>query len=868
MHTPHTFEKRLSSGIPVLFADLPGHAAALYWWVSVGSEKEGKGEEGFAHFLEHMLFKDAAAKETGAESTGELARIIEGLGGDINAYTSLERTVYHVTCSEKHFETVVDAFARMATPTAFLKSDFEREREVILEEYRRGEDNPGRALYESVFERVFGPHPYGRPVIGFPKTLKAAKVGQLEAFYRREYRPSQMGFVVVGPMDAARVQKIERSLERAVGAKVWKQPSKQAASPLIVRAPKLNPDPVFKTFDVKSPSMVLAFPAPGFLDADTVGIELLVGALGQGDLSRLYQGLFLERGLVTDVGAGVFNTRDHGMAYVHASTESSEKLREVLKGIDETIERLSVDGVTEAEHERWIVNAESEKAYAVQTVDGWASRLGFMRFVAQDLDFDRKSLQMLKGIDPGQMGGLAQRIFGAERAWVNLLPKSENLADLKVKLGAHPTQMSLALPGSSDQKVAAKAGRTHEKPVLHRLGSGLRVVFQARPASAVFSMHLSCLGGVRLESLPGSSHLLGELWDKGTDSLTHHQLLKEFEGRAASLGGFSGRNSVGLEVTGLVKDFAALSTVIASVVSQPSLPDKELLDVKRVTFDHLKSLEDHSGQLCSKLFLEALYERHPYGRYALGTAESVQACQRKDLEALFKKWVRPERMVISVSGGLSEGEILAWVENLDAELARRSSRSDGKEGPALRDEALAGPRWVERRMGREQTHCIVGTLGTTLADPDRFALRILNNVLGGMGGRLFVELREKRSLAYSVHGNLMEGLERGYYSIYIASAPAKAEEAKTGIRRVLEAIAKRPPTQAEVKRAQEYSLGRRAMDLQSDASIAAHSGLQVLYRNAVTDEDEIRSLQRVTPRQVQQAAERIAAQPWVTAEVG
>ena len=109
-----------------MFQHYDGPAAATYWWVRTGSADESAPEAGFAHFLEHMLFKDASAKETGRASTGRMASAIESLGGDINAYTSFDQTVYHVTCAEKHWEKVIDVFGGIAKPQSFLKSDFNR----------------------------------------------------------------------------------------------------------------------------------------------------------------------------------------------------------------------------------------------------------------------------------------------------------------------------------------------------------------------------------------------------------------------------------------------------------------------------------------------------------------------------------------------------------------------------------------------------------------------------------------------------------------------------------------------------------------------------------------------------------------------
>jgi zinc protease len=173
-------------------------------------------------------------------------------------------------------------------------------------------------------------------------------------------------------------------------------------------------------------------------------------------------------------------------------------------------------------------------------------------------------------------------------------------------------------------------------------------------------------------------------------------------------------------------------------------------------------------------------------------------------------------------------------------------------------------------MGREQLHILVGGLGTTLDSEDRFALRLMQTLLGGQSGRLFIELREKKSLAYTVSPVNMEGLERGYIGTYIACSPQKREEALQGIRAVLEKLASRGPTPQEMKRAQEFYLGRRAMDLQSDSSMSAHYGLEALYGIPHRSEAEIiRKVQSITSKQVQEVCRKYLVEPhMVTSVVG
>ena len=141
---------------------------------------------------------------------------------------------------------------------------------------------------------------------------------------------------------------------------------------------------------------------------------------------------------------------------------------------------------------------------------------------------------------------------------------------------------------------------------------------------------------------------------------------------------------------------------------------------------------------------------------------------------------------------------------------------------------------------------------------------------GGQSGRLFIELREKKSLAYTVAPTSLEGIEVGYVGTYIACSPTKKDEALAGIRTVLETLANKGPTVAELKRAREFHLGRRAMDFQGDGFIASHYGLEALYGIRDFDEQGIaRAIEAVNAQQVKDFVRKYLVEPaQVTAVVG
>lgn len=881
----------LSNGIPVILQHDDSPVAATYWWVKAGSADERKGEEGFAHYLEHMLFKDAAAKETGKASTGQTAREIEGLGGDINAYTSFDQTVYHVTCAAQHWEKVFGIFAQMATPQKFLKTDFQREREVILEELRKNEDSPGRQLFQALFSTTFKQHPYGRPVIGFTRTLKAATVAKLEAFYRRHYMSGKMGLILVGPIGTDLGSPVRKRLlamaEKAFGAKVLKAAKADFEKRRPEAAERADSTWVQRKFDVKSSTASLSFRVPDLAHEDVPALDLLGGILGAGELSRLYQRLFYQLSLATECSGGMYIPRDPGMMYFQAEVENDAKLDEASREIINEIRRIQDDGVTDEELQRVIVNTESEKLYSSQSTDGIASRLGFLQFMMGDLEYDEKYLTRLRAVTSDQVRDVARRYLSFRRMnGVYLTPKTAGKFDFR-GIAKYAREKLVGEPPQKAAKSATKAkpSSTGRELIAERftLPSGVRVAYFERPGSQAFSMHASCLGGLRLEighplySAPGNpyvdwgvSNLMSGTWAKGTDKLNSQQIAQLVEGRAASLDGFSGRNTVGLQAMALKRDWREISNLFTDVLISPRFASEEVEHSRRVTEEDIRSIDDHSSQLCTKVFLENLYDAHPYGKLTMGSMESIRTMDSEKLRKYHDAWVRPERLTVAVAGAVPRAELDRWLEQLDARMAPR--RTSGATVPNLvRPEGpLVAPRWQEMKLGREQTHIIVGGRGSTLAGNDRHAIRLLQTILGGQSGRLFIELREKRSLAYTVAPISFDGLEPGYIGTYIACSPGKKDEAIGGIRRVLEDFAKKGAKDAEIGRARRYLLGRRAMDMQGDSTLASFFGLDTLYGLPQLTEAEVsRKYEAINSRELQELTRHyLLDAPQVTCTIG
>lgn len=157
----------LDNGLTVILQENNSSpVTAVNVWVKTGSTCEVEGEYGLAHVHEHMLFKG-----TEKRALGEIAKTIEAGGGDINAYTSFDETVYYVVSASRFLRSTLDILADVMQNSTFDPIELEKELEVVQEEIRRGNDTPGRVLSQKLFSTVYDKHPYKRPIIGTKKAL-------------------------------------------------------------------------------------------------------------------------------------------------------------------------------------------------------------------------------------------------------------------------------------------------------------------------------------------------------------------------------------------------------------------------------------------------------------------------------------------------------------------------------------------------------------------------------------------------------------------------------------------------------------------------------------------------------------------------
>src|SRR5262249_16404694 len=264
--------------------------------------------------------------------------------------------------------------------------------------------------------------------------------------------------------------------------------------------------------------------------------------------------------------------------------------------------------------------------------------------------------------------------------------------------------------------------------------------------------------------------------------------------------------------------------------------------------------EDRPSSLAFDAFSRALFEHHPYRMPQMGERATVESLSVEQLRAHHQRFLDPSRMVLAIIGDVNGAEVVERVRTLFGAAGEDS-------GPLPEVPREAPPterRSVHRTLARAQAHVVLGFQGLTLFDPDRHALEVLAAVLSGMGGRLFTELRDKRSMAYSVTSMAVEGLDPGYFAVYIGTSADKREAAEAGMEAELQRVLDAPITSAELDRAKAHLVGTHEIGLQRNAARAALFALDGVYGLGLENfEHYDERIQSVSAEDVLRVARRI-----------
>ena len=340
----NVFEKVLPNGLKVILVET--HRVPLVTfqvWYRVGSRNEEWGKTGLSHMLEHMMFK-------GTEKYGpeEFSRIIQENGGNNNAFTSQDSTVYFENMSADRIQVAIDLESDRMQNLVLREEDFRTEKMVVMEERRlRTDDNPGAVLYEQLAATAFQAQPYHWPIIGWMEDIKRLKLEDLKNYYRTYYNPANAFIVAVGDF---KKEDLLLSIQKTFGSIPKGEVPNQKKD---VDPPQLGERRIVVKKEAQLPSILIAYHVPNLREPDSYVLEVIAALLSGGKSSRLYQNLVHDKGLAFSVDADqTLLSKDPSLFYLSADPLPGKEVSEVEKALDQELERLQKELVGERELEK------------------------------------------------------------------------------------------------------------------------------------------------------------------------------------------------------------------------------------------------------------------------------------------------------------------------------------------------------------------------------------------------------------------------------------------------------------------------------------------------------------------------------------
>ncbi len=827
--------KQLSNGLKcVLIENTASDVVSVQVWIKCGSVFESDGEYGVSHFIEHLLFKG-----TRSHSVGEVAKVIESLGGDLNAFTAKEYTCFYITVPSSYFEKGIETLRELVFYPLFDNAEIDAEREVILEEIRRYQDIPGSVASDKFFEEHFKGHQYSRPILGYEDIIKNISRDDIVSYYKRFYAAPNSIVVICGNVKQTRMFSVCEAMLSELA------PDKPLVVGVVEAPLKTTQSSSVSYMDVKESIFEFGFPIPGLLHQDIPALDVLSIILGQGESSRLYKRLRLEKGLVTSISSYSYTPVYGGTFSCVFTMETNpkdliERLKAIFEEINVEINTIKTGSFFDSEIDKAKNILLSDKVYERETVEGYARKIGHLISVTGGVDFDNEYFRRLSLVSKADIVRVLDQYFKIDTITLSCVVPKDTPHDTSKYLEIFNSKMTETVV---IKKIKTRTNDLHRPPMesscnfdkdllveearIHEHKSGARIITRKLTSTPLVSLKLFVKGGVLLEtpSTHGICNLLARTMLFGAGDLSFDDIAKATDSTASNLQAFSGRNSVGITLECIKPFLPEMLDIIEKLILSAKFDQVYFNNEKRIIQDEIRTIQDNLSRYASVLFMKTLYQDHPYSLEPIGTVESVDGISRERVVSLYKEIFCPNNMILSVVGDIEQDLVINWSQKLFNELKRKRFSM-----PDIKPLAVQSiPRRTDFTKDTKQAHILLGYRACNISSGDVYVLRVISSILSGQSGRLFMNLRDRQSLAYTVAPIEMFGPEPGYFAVYIATENSKIDKAIKEIRRELLDLKLNIVDEDELLRAKNFLIGRHAIAMQSFSDQASNMALDELF---------------------------------------
>lgn len=810
-------------------------------------------EGGIAHVLEHMLFKGTKK----FPKTGQIASTVEFEGGDINAYTTFDHTNYYLTAPASFALKGAELLLDVVQNSLLDKEELEKELEVIIEEIKRSRDNPNAVLSHNMFSIFYQGTRMARPVIGFQPIVENFSREQVNHFYKKWYIPNNMIFIASGDFNGNEMWEHLLQLSTEFPPKTVPQRYRPA---LPDKGLNNQPTAKIERGPWQEARVQVATQAPTLESHEMPTWDVFASILGEADSSRLTRILRDELQLVTSIDCSCYTPKYPagmlGIGYFGMATNALH----ALKIIVQEVRRLAEVPPTQEELTRVLNTLKAQRIYSRESMDGISRCAGLSLQTSQKLEFETAYMDAVSKVTTEQIRTIAQKVIiqleagqfhisaalGAnvlpdisEKEFINAISHAANVIHLNEEPLETSLQKSNSPTYSKDSWLNHYYRKTSEfnsdvKQIIIPLPfeKTLKINYRLSKRLPVVSGMLLLKGGVIHEPQDknGVSGLMASMLTRGTLRQSYRKFIEELEDNASSISAFSSRDLFGMRFDSISENSLRTAQMLLDCFFRPEFSPTEWKRTHKETIEVIIAQKDSPAARLARVSQPLLFPNHPYAKAGIGTEDSLAKVTKEDTQEFWSQLFHANEFVFSIAGDFDLRSFVNLIESefktfFDSEYAPKTLKIP---------EAPAFPSYKQNLIGfdalqREQAHITLSFRSYPISDQRRTALELGANILAGQGGRLFLDLRDTKSLAYSVSASQSPNVLAGVFTTYIATAAHKAKEAVEGMKFHIENLAKHPPSAEELKRAQSSVLGSQSIESQHHNYQASQLAMSDVY---------------------------------------
>lgn len=739
----------------------------------VGSSREIPGKTGFAHLFEHLLFG-------GSENVpnGTFDKIIEGVGGTNNGFTTRDITTYYEMFPKNALEKVL--WLESDRMGFFINSITQHtlavQQNVVSNEKRQGEDNSPYGFTEYVIDKNLYPsdHPYNWEVIGEMADLKNASLADVKAYYAHFYGPNNATLVLAGDFnsDSVKIMIIKYFGEIKSHGEVA---TRQALIPALDKTKKLYHEDNFANV----PEITLVWPAPQSYQKDAYALDFLAKILADGKKAPLYKVLVKEKKLTSRTTAYNNSSELAGEFTITVRANEGKSLKEIEEAVIEAFNRFEKDGITEKDIER--VKASSEKSFyeGITSVLGKSFQLAFYNTFLNDPGYIQKDIDNIKAVTLNDVKMAYDKyIKDKPHIVTSFVPKGKTdmIAEASIPAGVKEENIKEAsqveITGTGDEKIVkspSSLDRTVEPPTEKAPGvnvpqvwkatltNGIRVYGIQNKELPLVELSLVIDGGVLQDKIdmPGVANMVANVLPQGTKNLTPEELEEQTELLGSNINMYAGREELSISASSLSRNFNKTATLLKEIILEPRWDSAEFSMAQTRTKNNIIQSEAQPRSVASLLFNKLLYgTENIFGYNIRGTKESIDKITISDLKSYYEKNFSPGLTRILVAGNVSEEQVLNALKPLE----------EGWKAKDVKVNSFAVPANPEKSQiyfvdipGSRQSVIYTGYLALPRTDPDYIKAEFVNYRLGGAFTSIINQiLREEKGFTYGASSYFQE----------------------------------------------------------------------------------------------------------------